>query len=91
MTTVCNESFLQIGQLIEAGDTYAGWLDGKATSAARLDHAAETLEPVALHAPPSAWEPGEVDRTEWHWLLGLRLEHQRIGPQRSAPEISIQR
>ena len=78
-------------RLLDAADTYTGWLEGRPTPTARLAHAVGTLTAVARSAPSFARHAGEVDQTQWYQLLDLTPPLHELERGRPTPEIELGR
>jgi conjugative relaxase-like TrwC/TraI family protein len=81
----------QLDQVLDATDTYTGWLQGRPTPTARLAHALDTLTTVARSAPAFARHAGEIDRTQWYQLLDLAPPTHELERGRLTPEIELGR
>jgi hypothetical protein len=81
----------QLDQIIDAADTYTGWLEARPTPTARLTHAIDTLTTVARSAPAFARQSGEIDQTQWYQLLDLAPPLHELDQQRAAPELQLER
>jgi hypothetical protein len=76
----------ELDTVIDALDTYAGWLEGRRTPKEQLGDAVKTLSAVARQAPPVALGRGAVSQREWYTLLELVPDDigRRLTPQRPA-------
>jgi hypothetical protein len=90
LDTLDRHQIRQLDQTLDAVDTYAGWLEGRATPMDRLAHAVDTLTGVARTAPAFARHTGEIDQTQWYRLLDLAPRHE-LERGRQAPEIELGR
>jgi hypothetical protein len=81
----------QLDQVLDATDTYTGWLQGRPTPTARLARAVDTLTAVARSAPAFADRAGEVDQTHWYQLLDLAPPTHELERGRPIPEIELGR
>jgi AAA domain len=91
LDTLDHNQIRQLDQVLDATETYTGWLDGRPTPTARLAHAVGTLTTVARSAPACARHPGEVDQTQWYRLLDLAPPLHELERERPTPEVELGR
>jgi hypothetical protein len=91
LDTLDHNQIRQLDQALDAVDTYAGWLKGRATSTSRLAHAVDTRTTVAKTAPSFARHPGEVEQAQWYALLDLAPPRHELERERLMSELELGR
>jgi conjugative relaxase-like TrwC/TraI family protein len=89
--TLDHNQIRQLDQILDAADTYTGWLEGRPTPSARLALAVDTLTATATSAPAFARHAGEIDQTQWYRLLDLAPPTHELERERLSPEIELGR
>jgi hypothetical protein len=91
LDTLDHNQIRQLDQVLDATDTYIGWLEGRPTPTARLAHAVGTLTVVGRSAPAFPTDPGEVDQAQWYELLDLAPPLHELERERLTSEIELGR